>query len=337
MQSRGELYLSIHYLRAIAALMVVARHCIVYAHVPISDRTQFVWLGYGVALFFVISGFVMVASTQGRDMTPREFLVKRAVRIAPLYCVITLAWAAMIANWDIARLLHSFAFVFYRDPVTGAISDPVLEPGWTLNFEMFFYAVFAASLMIPSRARLWCVGAFFALILALAPLEIYPPQLQRLAHPFLVLFVGGMAIARLGLRLPAVFLPVGLGMLAFAGELASNIWIAQFLPVMMIVMAARSFDGRLPEWRMPMLLGDASYAIYLSHIMVMQVGVMLVLPALPGLLGFAWLMLVSTLVGIAIHLWVEQPLTHGIRRLARRRDAKVADGSLQSGRHSTAS
>ena len=51
----------------------------------------------------------------------------------------------------VARLMKSFLFIPYRD--AGGNMTPVLPIGWTLNYEMVFYALFAAILLLPHRVR----------------------------------------------------------------------------------------------------------------------------------------------------------------------------------------
>ena len=83
-------------LRALAAWMVVAHHL----RAPLES----IWppLGHtlifasGVDIFFVLSGYVMVASTKGKCVTPIAFLRRRIVRIAPLYWAVTAALVLML-------------------------------------------------------------------------------------------------------------------------------------------------------------------------------------------------------------------------------------------------
>lgn len=318
-----QLYLSIHYLRAIAALMVVAVHCFTYGLVPIDDVSRATWLKHGVALFFVISGFVMVVSTQGRDTGPKDFLVRRLIRIVPLYWVMTLAWSVVARDWTGSQMAASLLFVPSFDSTSGELVPPVLEPGWTLNFEMFFYLVFAAALLLPERARVWAVGIFLAAFTQLAPLLHLPPTLAYYADPLLLLFVGGMAIARYDLRLPALFVPAGFAALALLSDHPNN-WIAVYLPALAIVLGARSLDLRLPHWRLPQLLGDASYSIYLSHLLVLQLALQFVAPHVPGPVTLLTVLVGASALGVLTYRSVEMPTLAWCREWIRRtRDRKA--------------
>ncbi|MCA8318824.1 acyltransferase family protein [Burkholderia cepacia] len=142
--------------RAFAALAVVAYHMHV---LPFGQA--------GVDVFFVISGFIMswVAPGEGR-----MFFRKRLVRIVPLYWVTTLgiyAIAVLRPHWLNSTtaapeyLIKSLLFVPYVKE--NGHWGPLNLNGWTLEYEMLFYVVVAASL-VGVRARF--ATAFAALMLA---------------------------------------------------------------------------------------------------------------------------------------------------------------------------
>ncbi len=93
---------SIQALRAVAALMVLVFHLCqeltkLGADLP---ATTFIIGTAGVDLFFVISGFVMVYSSERLFGQPRasiQFLARRVVRIVPLYWIATTAMVLLLA------------------------------------------------------------------------------------------------------------------------------------------------------------------------------------------------------------------------------------------------
>src|SRR3954452_12402158 len=145
--------LSIQYLRAVATLTVVAAH---------ATASLFDFGEAAVSLFFVISGFVMVYVSQ-RETTPQRFLWARFVRVVPLYWAITL-FVGLAYGSDIRHLLLSLAL--WPHPGPAGQGWPVVGQGWTLVFEVFFYAVFAATLLVSARIRPWLIAAVFGVCCA---------------------------------------------------------------------------------------------------------------------------------------------------------------------------
>src|ERR1700677_130082 len=154
--------MKIHFLqalRAIAAWLVVVDHALV--DVTGGDvrnpATAIAWMmgSIGVSVFFVISGFIMVHicwDDFGRRGAVADFLRRRIVRIVPLYWLATLAAFAFHkvsathdANAGWPELMQSLLFVPYRNEDGGWV--PVLSQGWTLNYEMFFYAIVAVAVV----------------------------------------------------------------------------------------------------------------------------------------------------------------------------------------------
>ena len=302
-------YLSIHYLRAVAAVMVVGVHVFNYGLVAIDDQTLVHWLKHGVAIFFVISGFVMVTSTSSRAIGPGEFMRKRFIRIAPLYWVLTLAWLAFVPGWDFGHLASSLLFLPSPDPVTGALRSPLLEPGWSLNFEMFFYLVFAALLLVPEKLRFWGAAILLGLFSQGAQWFDLPPYVAYFASQLLLLFVAGMALARFEWRLPIWGCVAGFAGLAVLPHFTDNWLLSVFVPTVAIVAGARSLDGHLREWTLPSLLADASYAIYLSHLFTLQICSIFVAPFLPGPIAFVAVLALACWAGVLVHRRIENPLT----------------------------
>ena len=312
--------LSIHYLRGAAALMVVAVHCFSTGLVAVPDPARLYWLRHGVELFFLISGFVMAASAQGRAQSPAGFARRRVVRIVPLYWIMTALFAYLAGGVEARRLAASLAFVALP-AADGGVLTPVLQLGWTLNFEMFFYSVFALSLLLPRGARIpACTGALLALAIAGAVLPL-PQPLAWYASEYLLLFAAGMLAAEFGWRLPAWTMAAGLAALAAGWTVTDNTVLGVFLPALLILLGARSLDGRLRAYRLPVLLGDASYALYLSHPLALQIAFVALRPVLPPLLLLPAVLALAVAIAVLIHRAVELPagrLADRILRLPRR-------------------
>jgi exopolysaccharide production protein ExoZ len=125
---------SIQILRAAAALGVLLDHAGRWLDVaPIVDIGA-----AGVDLFFVISGFIMVYTSErlfGQTGAPQRFLARRIIRIVPLYWTLT-AFAALVLFGFGPNTLGSYLFIPTH-------RGPILTVGWTLNYEMMFYSLFA--------------------------------------------------------------------------------------------------------------------------------------------------------------------------------------------------
>jgi hypothetical protein len=195
-------------LRAFACLLVVAYHALYQwgrSIVPGQPSIE-LWPNgsAGVDLFFVISGFVMLVSSgrlRARADGWRVFAMRRLERIVPLYWGLTLVkLAVVVARPGLApatrptpwHVVATLLFIPARD--AAGVVRPILPVGWTLNFEMLFYALFAACLAARAPPLLLLPAAL--LPLAVAGMFARPdwPAPFWLADPLVLEFVFGVAI-----------------------------------------------------------------------------------------------------------------------------------------------
>ena len=107
----------------------------------------------------------------------RKFFLRRSIRIAPLYWAVSAVFivffltapngfTATIAasNTSIGTIIASFMFLPLPRP-DGAMF-PLLSLGWTLNYEVFFYVIFAGAIILPRERAVAAVGILFVLIVA---------------------------------------------------------------------------------------------------------------------------------------------------------------------------
>lgn len=276
--------LPIHALRAIAAISVALCH---FSQVALlvkgrwNDPIPGFQLAAGVDLFFVISGFIMVYASEalfGAPGGPGSFLARRLARIAPLYWAATMIAIPMFAQpYGWTDLAQSLLFIPYRSP-SGHIV-PLHGVGWTLNYEMFFYALFAVALLWRKRAAVPGLCALFAaLALFGAVVDPEAAPLQFWSRPIVLEFAFGMLIATLyrqgiSLRLaPRVVLAaaaiaaIALGTSVYPEGWQRVLWWG--LPAAAIVAAVALGPGNLGTGRIAAaakLLGNSSYSIYLVH------------------------------------------------------------------------
>jgi len=93
------------------------------------------------------------------------------------------------------HILASLFFVPHYNPSYPGKIFPVLVPGWTLNYEMFFYLVFAICLFLPARLRLaGLVGTLGALVAAGWIAAVSSPVAVTYTNPLLLEFLAGVLI-----------------------------------------------------------------------------------------------------------------------------------------------
>jgi exopolysaccharide production protein ExoZ len=179
----------LQYLRAAAALGVVGFHASENSHLNL-DLGQ-----AGVDLFFVLSGFLMWSITEA-PTTPMAFFIGRIRRIVPVYwiatCVVLVGalfslFPAITLNTP--HVLSSFFFIPARSPSNGHIW-PLLVPGWTLNYEMFFYLIFSLVLFLPRRIQLLVMITIFGGLVASRALAQFPvAELTFYSDPIILEFI----------------------------------------------------------------------------------------------------------------------------------------------------
>ncbi len=336
-------------LRGMAAYMVLLAHLDDVERKYGQGRLLGEWadLGiWGVDLFFVLSGFVMVmitANTPGSARAAGRFLWSRVSRIYPLWW---LCLSALVPIW-LFKPEYVYGGVqneinFLKDylliPKT---ESPLLQTGWTLLHEMYFYVVFAVLLLLPmdGRRRLMGIGLWGLIVLSagllLSPVKGGSPMLALATHPMTLEFVAGAFCAFLwkasrgafGLTalvagalmlLPCLYIyKYGL-VYSVTGGTVSGDWIRVilFLPsAALITYGAASVELRR-GWRasgLPVWLGDWSYSLYLTHMLAVNAfGIVWGKVAVPGLVdnvfGLAGVTLGCTLVAALCYRFFELPL-----------------------------
>lgn len=346
-------YDGVQALRFFAAFLVVLTHSTFYASERLLPGVGF-WPGgaTGVNIFFVISGFVMVVSTtelKGLANGWKIFVWRRLVRIVPMYWIATtLKLTALIlipavvlhSQLDIFHIISSYLFI----PTVNVEGEfkPFLAVGWTLYFEMFFYALFALALYL--RANLYYfVGTVLVLFASLSMFRTAGLAATMFFDPIVLQFFFGMLVAATIWRtpvlnriakyhpsLPAAFSICGVVLLLAPFEVpnvpdAFRTGVPATMIVLGVVLLEPHLKGRLPKTLL--VLGDASYVLYLFHPLIAPIVPTVFREA--DVLNFWACVLVSSVVAIfactVIHIVIERPLTQQLRSLARsRRAAEVS-------------
>jgi exopolysaccharide production protein ExoZ len=331
--SSSSSFVSIQALRAIAALLVFAEHAantLVFEH-KLEWFPHVPYGPFGVDLFFVISGFVMVYSSErlfGQPDAPIRFFARRLARIGPLYWATTAVFVWLVVPQASTKAVLGSIFFFPHIPWDA----PVLFVGWTLVFEMFFYTVFAIALLAKGRFAAVAGASVFLILFVLlcappATASWGPPaghSSAYLADPIVLEFVYGMAIAlvyRAGIRL-SIAATFSLIIVAFVWFAATALSLPR--PYSCGIAAALIVAGAsltsIPRPKQGLIVtgvvfwGDASYSLYLTHILsfslVAWCGAKLLVNPLDHVWGFVLAMLaVPLFIAAAAHLVFEKPMT----------------------------
>lgn len=338
----------IQVLRAVAAFAVVLGHSMNYL---VRDQGAVPGLltdfqgAVGVDLFFVISGFVMTISSGrllARPHPTRVFLWRRVLRVVPLYWLLTVMKLVVLAavprfettarHHSVWNVVSSFLFIPSRNGL-GEIR-PVITLGWTLNFEMMFYLLFAISLVWRERfARVVLPLVLLVAAVGLARTSSWPAWTAG-ADPIVLEFAAGVVIASLLKRgwLPGaagsiaalVLGATGLTMIkpGLAAMMRGVFW---GLPAALVVLGVVGLEpwvrDRLPRWLL--LMGSASYAVYLVQTFVFPAVDELaervrttagLTPLEVGATVILGSMALSAAMGLGVHLLMERPATEMLKR-----------------------
>jgi peptidoglycan/LPS O-acetylase OafA/YrhL len=293
---------SVQLLRFIAAAMVLGAHIPYWAwkfhfNNPFECSPAHGICGsIGVDIFFCISGFLMLVTTDTKPHGVRSmigFAVRRIFRIWPLYAIVTIVLMTGFYGQDVRGYLNSLLFAPYLSP-TGWW-DPAVLSGWTLNFEMYFYLLTALCLLTPWKTRLAaCVAVALGLFSLTISNTVY----------YIASIIGEFALgALLGVlwsnraawrRLAAIRWPLFLASVCLfivAGH-ASD-WVAPFgmsvprmeirlfyfgtvlprfigwgVPSLLLMLSVMLFEDSIPDWLSH--LGDYTYSVYLLHVPIVQ-------------------------------------------------------------------
>ncbi|MBC9876990.1 acyltransferase [Bradyrhizobium sp. INPA01-394B] len=352
---KGGIVPGIQYLRGFAAILVVIWHVNWLVSLPPSYGISPFALAetglFGVAIFFVISGFIITIVSFGPIRATRtEFFVRRFVRIIPFMwvCVIGYNLLSMAGTARIDLLPGLRAMALW--PI-GELRPHVV---WTLRLDFISSTLLALTMWRPGPLAYllaaWFVAppAWFAASRLLAWPELLQPESSSLALATVVgygnimmpnlQFGMGFVLGLLWLkahpivqnRFPAAFLlTLAATILATAlvGATLSEdnglraLWWTLFA-TLVVWLGIVSTEAPGPWHSLGMLLGNASYSIYLTHaataVVLIQISARLHNP-LPSALFVMMSVIVSILAGILIHWYIEQPLIAWCRRLGRRR------------------
>lgn len=336
-------------LRAVAALMVFCHHLLSFMPFLFPYRGYIAVGAAGVDIFFVLSGFLMVTTTINKEISPLAFLANRIARIVPIYWLVTVFLVLLfligfkpvgIVDVTTEYFLKSIGFIPFD---RGGFVEPLVSVGWTLNYEMFFYAVFSIFLIV--RNRIFGIYLCVSLLVLLTVSGFWGHQnlyWKFYSNPIILEFGFGMLLAvhfssseNMRAKTPvlgAAALAAGVAILLVSqlaaihvgagGELSgltrTALWGgAAFLLVYGAVRL--ELQGFLSKGKWLSELGAASYSIYLIHGFLLHGSEKLASHLTDNTYLFVIILIplgiaTSFAAGIYSHHHVEKPLNNLVRR-----------------------
>jgi peptidoglycan/LPS O-acetylase OafA/YrhL len=255
----------------------------------------------GVQIFFIISGFIMVYTTRKSDGTAHyvnNFLIKRLIRVVPLYYIMVLFWLIVYERSlrffidDPITLLKTFCFIpLFNSPLGPAYGMPPLKVGWSLNYEVLFYIIFGLSLFLK-RHRWTMLFTVFTTLVVFIPLIFkgyvnFIPSVNYgfklsyfllLTNPILIFFIVGVLLGLIynssfiikskALQIALVVISLVYFFLLYfkAAHFLNGFFISMFSSTFLVfslLLFNKGIGIRVPSFLV--YLGDMSYSLYLVH------------------------------------------------------------------------
>jgi exopolysaccharide production protein ExoZ len=346
---------NIQVLRAFAAVAVVLLHTgYTFPHLhPFGS--------FGVDVFFVISGYIMARILDpDSDRSSDFFFRRRIIRIVPMYWFFTiLLFLAAIrvpqlmgaTRGSPIELLKSLFFIPFTKG--NGLIQPLLFLGWSLNYEMFFYLALAIGLLLSRKNAVWLGGTLiFATVIACRLFisdNVFNVFYRRDVMLEFLLGIFAFYLCRAipdqrahRLRFASLtvcivsilFLIAAQGVLTepFGGRFPTRaIWLG--VPALLLVVSSSLLSqagwDNPPAWLV--LIGDASYVLYLIHpyleysldrVFASHIHWLKRETPTGALVGIS----VSLATAILIHLYIERPSVAFLNRKfgGRRKSAEFA-------------
>lgn len=354
---------TIHYIRGIAALLVVLFHFRadlnkVYSQQDLGDLLFGSGMA-GVDLFFIISGFIIVVSTSRIESNSGiKFILRRVFRIYPLLIF------SVFMFWVLMTDMKSFTLLFksmlpmqlnYNEP-SPYYGYNMLNPAWTLTYEIYFYAIFFVGMSISHKYRSIISSSLILVIMAsvqkfygpwfidanlsvnASPDNGFLPLIKLASSPMLIEFVIGIALAELYMKIPATRLRVNVWPVVLLGctiyfilfsskayfshgILGFGTWsLFLIIPFLLYEKTADVKPSRILAF-----LGDISYPLYITHIVtaVIVSNYNAYVPAYSYATGVSMLLIYLTcsiLFAYVCHVFIEKPMHRISRKIIRRFD-----------------
>lgn len=337
--------ISIHYLRGMAALMVVAYHNKqylnnVYTQVDLGD-IFFRGGAFGVDLFFMISGFIIALSTKNENSSKVEFALKRFFRVYPVFIVCLTSLILLNPVYSEKEIIRSIflAGTNYSDAAP-FFGYNILFPAWTLSFEVYFYIIFLASMAISHKYRI-LISSVLLVLPTLVLQKVFNGSislessvklnldstlpigfLNFIISPMLIEFVIGMVTFKLSQYFYLIKNEKYISFILFSlficlyfygyrydfGPVNFGVW------AFTLLVSALLIEKNIMKNNSVILkkLGDISYSLYLVHaiVMIIMIKYQKSIPMydVNGISKFTMVLSISLFVSLYVHKYIEVPI-----------------------------
>ncbi len=278
------------FLECIQLLRVFAAIGVMLSHIGFGDSyINQISFSAGVNIFFCISGFLMMYTTQ--NSVPQDFLIRRLIRLVPLYWILTIMTflAALVVKniWtteiEFSELIKSLFFIpYFREGLkTGSVVRPIVGPAWTLRFDIWFLFIFAIAMKLSHKWR-GLISGFLCLFLVILGNFMHDKTafssffgksfwLNYIAG-ILVFYIWKWAEEKTEFKKRFSTLWVSVSIVCFAILYISKIpdYLCVFLSFCVLISVLLVFEKK----RMPksvMYFGKISYSFYLTHYYVILI------------------------------------------------------------------
>jgi peptidoglycan/LPS O-acetylase OafA/YrhL len=268
-------------------------------------------------------------------------VLKRAIRLFPILWIVVGGLAVLRTAMGQPPSLDALGTSLLLYP---SMAEPAPQVVWTLRHEAIFYLAFLA-LILSRKAGMLLFGLWTTAALVQLFLSLMGRPVGGVASFFLssyeldFIFGAGIAILHRRRTFRRSSIPLILGILLIVALFwaeehfeirradlldystpAATLWVAMLgLGFAAVLHGLLCFEGKYRVPRFLLLLGAASYAMYLIHTPVNSVAQRIARPFAEPLefMGGAQLFIVAcgVMAGILLHLWIERPLSKRLRTM----------------------
>ena len=324
-------------LKSLQILRFVAATSVVYYHITFSFGS------FGVDIFFVLSGFV-IALVISKYQSPNLFAISRVSRIIPIYWILTtlllmvilvapnLIEETLIPSANFWNYLRSLLFIpFYN----GEEVKPLLQLGWTLNYEMFFYLLVWISLILTRYSLIFVSTLLIFLFLIFAFVIQASIASSFLGNDIILEFILGIIAFKIYsssiMKNMSLFVLSFLIIVCFClmiyfqiNDLVTSRLFFYGLPSFLIVLCSVGLENYLTRVRTNIIsffvsMGDASYSTYLSHWYVVVASRKIFSEKLEiynfhSPIGIFFTLIISLIVGQIIYKLADNPMNFALKK-----------------------